>query len=315
MIYQIITPVNKKEALCYIPFEQITKFKMHIPNQMLEGAVCPITTTAAVIGVGAAAYFAYKSKEKPTARWFSAIAAFIFAAQMMNFPIQNGTSGHLIGAVLAVALLGLPFGILAMTIVLTIQCLVFADGGTAMLGANILNMAIIGSLAGLIIHRKNSKKYLTLGLAAFGSVIFAALACSVELWLTGTIELTKVLPAMLSVHAIIGIGEATITVAAYMLFKSKKTSYALPLIAAGATSLFLSPFASGFPDGLEWVATKYNFLHIQAANLIAPLPNYSVPFINNELIAISLAGFIGVTITFLATWGIGKTLNIKANEI
>ena len=99
---------------------------------------------------------------------------------MMNFPIQDGTSGHLIGATLAVALLGLPFGVLAISVVLAIQCLIFSDGGLSVLGANILNMAIIGCLSGFLIHKfffkKHDKKWAKFffGICSFSGSVFAA---------------------------------------------------------------------------------------------------------------------------------------------
>ena len=110
---------------------------MHIPNSMLQGAVCPVTALVGVLGVAVAALKAFWSEHKPSAARFGAITALIFAGQMMNFPIQDGTSGHLLGGVLAAALLGTPFGILSIALVVTIQCLVFSDGGFAVLGANI----------------------------------------------------------------------------------------------------------------------------------------------------------------------------------
>ena len=125
---------------------------MHIPNSMLQGHVCPVTAGVSILGIAIAAFKAISSKNKPAAARFGAIAALIFAGQMMNFPIQSGTSGHLLGGVLASALLGIPFGVLAMALVVTIQCIVFSDGGFSVLGANILNMALIGAGLGGVLH-------------------------------------------------------------------------------------------------------------------------------------------------------------------
>jgi cobalt/nickel transport system permease protein len=235
--------------------------------------------------------------------------------------VQNGTSGHLIGATLATALLGMPLGILIMSIVLTIQCLIFSDGGLSVLGANILNMAIIGSLAGGFINQyflktkiSKLKKYSYLGLASWVSVVMATFACSLEIAFSKTIELSKVLPAILSVHALIGIGEIFITVGAYHLFSSKilnyskKLSFGLPLATATIIGLVLSPFASSYPDGLEWAAEKYEFLHEAAPAFITPLPDYTIPFIQNNIISTGLAGFIGVLVTFLFTLLISKLI-------
>ena len=295
---------------------------MHIPNSMLPGPICPVTAVVSTLGVAAAAYCAVKSKDKPSATRFGAVSALIFAGQMMNFPIQHGTSGHLLGGVLAAALLGTPFGILAIAVVLTIQCLVFSDGGFAVLGANILNMALIGAgLGGILRTRflktssiKSLKDTVTLGSIAWLSVMMAAIACSIELALSGTIAFSKVVGAMLSTHALIGIGEGLITVAVCYVFaadtisSSKKWFAAAPFMAALVIAMILSPFASGYPDGLEWVAEKYQFLHDAAPSFVSPLPDYSVPLMSNEIISTGLAGLAGVLLTFFLSWMIAKVL-------
>ena len=296
---------------------------MHIPDSMLQGQICPLSALISVMGVGAAAWKAFFSKLRPTASRFAAVTALIFAGQMMNFPINSGTSGHLLGGVLAAALLGIPFGILSMALVVTIQCLVFSDGGFSVLGANILNMAIIGAGLGGIIQAAFKRRFplkslqygLGLGFAAWVSVIMAVFACSLELAFSGTIPFLKVIGAMLSVHAFIGLGEAAITVAVCFALASvsqkslNRKSPAVPLLAAGVIAFILSPFASGLPDGLEWIAQKYQFFHQAAPTFVSPLPDYAVPAVNNEILATSLAGLAGVAITFLTAWIIVKLLN------
>ena len=297
---------------------------MHIPNSMLQGAMCPITAVAGTMGIAAAAYGAVKSKIKPSAARFGAITALIFAGQMMNFPIQDGTSGHLLGGVLAVAMLGIPFGMLSIALVLAIQCLVFSDGGISVLGANILNMAIFGAgLGGLInvylskrAEAKSFKRAACLGFAAWASVLIAAFACSVELAISGTIPFFKVVGAMLGTHAMIGIGEGLITVAACLAFVAEedtdsKWSVAAPLTPAVVIGMMLSPFASGFPDGLEWVAQKYQFLHESAPSFVSPMPDYSIPVITNEMVSTGLAGFVGVLFTFILAWMTVKVINFS----
>lgn len=301
---------------------------MHIPNGMLQGQICPVSALISAAGVGLAAWKAFFSKEKPKALRFAAITALIFAAQMMNFPISGGTSGHLLGGVLAAALLGIPFGILSMALVVTIQCLVFADGGFSVLGANILNMAIVGAGLGGIIQAYFRRNFalksfwygLGIGLAAWLSVMMAALFCSIELAIAGTIPFFKVAGAMLDTHAFIGIGEALITVAACFAFASEsieaaqKKAAAIPLLAAGIIAFVLSPFASGLPDGLEWVAQKFQFLHESAPAFVSPLPDYTVAAISNETLAAGLAGLIGVMITFFIAWITARLLT-KSNQL
>jgi cobalt/nickel transport system permease protein len=146
------------------------------------------------------------------------MSAFIFAAQMVNFPIAGGTSGHLLGGVLAGVLLGPYAGSLVIAVVLTAQCLIFQDGGITALGANIVNMSLIGTGGGYLIYKLlNSILPGTVGkkigiiTASWFSVMLAATACSLELAFSDTLPLKIVLPAMAGVHAIIGIGEAVIT--------------------------------------------------------------------------------------------------------
>ncbi|MDD3375424.1 MAG: energy-coupling factor ABC transporter permease [Candidatus Omnitrophica bacterium] len=288
---------------------------MHIPSSMLHGAICPVTAAVSTIGISAAAYVASKSSQKPTASRFAAITALIFAGQMMNFPIQDGTSGHLLGGVIASVLLGTPFGILATAIVLAIQCLIFSDGGFSVLGANILNMSILGAGLGGIVYSKAIKnnslnpveKFVKIGILSWASVMVAALACSIELGISGTVAFPKVAGAMLSTHALIGIGEAVITMVVCYAFVKEESSNTIrnvvaPFSAAVLIGMMLSPFASSFPDGLEWVAQKYQFLHDSAPAFVSPMPDYTIPAISNEVISTGLAGLAGVVITFFIAW-------------
>jgi len=142
--------------------------------------------------------------------------AFIFAAQMFNFPVAHGTSGHLLGGVLAAVLLGPLAGMLVISIILIAQSLFFADGGLIALGANIFNMGIVGAIGGYYLYqflKKYIKKILPAAfVAAWVSVVIASAVASLELAISGTISLGTVLPAMTKIHALIGIGEGIITV-------------------------------------------------------------------------------------------------------
>jgi cobalt/nickel transport system permease protein len=150
------------------------------------------------------------------------LAAFVFAAQMLNFPIAGGTSGHFLGAALAAVLLGPWLACLTIAVVVIVQAFVFADGGISALGANVLNMGVLGALlAGclLVVARRllPPRRRVFLGsvaVVAWLAVMAGAAATSLELAISGTVPLGTVLPAMLGVHALIGIGEAVITVAA-----------------------------------------------------------------------------------------------------
>ncbi len=295
---------------------------MHIPASMLHGQICPVTATISVLGLSSAVYCGIKSKDKPTAANFGAVSALIFAGQMMNFPITNGTSGHLIGGVLAASLLGTPFAVVAIALVVAIQSLLFSDGGVAVLGANILNMAIIGTGIGglirskLISHQNSTRgKILATAFAAWASVIVASFAVSVELAINGQIGFLTVLTAMVGTHALIGIGESLITVACFLLIHAhgltksdNKATFGLPLTAAALVALVLSPFASSMPDGLESIAQKYNLLHQSAPDFVGIFSGYSFPLVNNHILSTGFAGLAGVMVAFGVGWLISRIL-------
>lgn len=193
---------------------------MHIPDGFLS---TPTWATAWVLSSGGIGYGVKKTAETLKDRMIplmGVMSAFIFAAQMINFPVLGGTSGHLLGGVLAAVLLGPYAGALVLACVLIFQCLFFQDGGLTALGANVLNMALAGTIGGYGIYRliakdRASEKRILAGtaVAAWFSVVAAAALCAVELAVSGTAPIRIVLPAMVGVHVLIGIGEAVITVA------------------------------------------------------------------------------------------------------
>ena len=151
------------------------------------------------------------------------VAALVFAAQMFNFPVEHGTSGHLIGGVLAAVLLGPFAGAIVISVVLAVQMLFFGDGGLIAIGANIVNMALIGSLGCYYIYywmKKVLPEWAAIAAASWSSVVLASLVCSLQIGLSGTIGLGTVTHAMLRVHTLIGIAEALITIAFVYLFRS-----------------------------------------------------------------------------------------------
>ncbi|HKE78924.1 MAG TPA: energy-coupling factor ABC transporter permease [Solirubrobacteraceae bacterium] len=195
---------------------------MHIPDGFLDPDAA---AAAAVVSVGVVGYSLRRAEHELDERrvpLLGVTAAFVFAVQMLNFPVAGGTSGHLLGAALAAILLGPWLACLVMTVVITSQAFVFADGGISALGANVLNMGIVGALGvGYLMvwarHVLPRTRAGFLAIVAGGSwlaVMVGATATSLELALSGTVPLGTVLPAMLGVHALIGIGEAVITVAA-----------------------------------------------------------------------------------------------------
>jgi len=187
---------------------------MHIPDGFLTPQVFLPFWVVAVGGLGYALKKTKQILKEKAVPLMGVAAAFIFAAQMLNFPVIGGTSGHLLGGVLAAVLLGPYAGVIVISLVLIVQCLVFQDGGLTTLGANIFNMAFLGAMGGYFIYNFLKKRVglaLSVGMASWFSVVVAASACAIELALSGTSPFRIVLPAMVGIHMLIGIGEAIIT--------------------------------------------------------------------------------------------------------
>lgn len=210
---------------------------MHIPDGYLNA----VTSAGTFFASGAAGVLASKkireSIEEERIPLFGVTAALIFAAQMVNFPIIGGTSGHLLGGVLASLIAG-PFGgFFIMTSVLIVQALVFADGGITALGANILNMAVIGSMLSYYIYRffikSKLSQYISIALASWLSVVLASIACSIEIWLSGHANLQIVLPSMAGIHAVIGIGEAVITLGIVKALSALRSDLFATIVSGG----------------------------------------------------------------------------------
>jgi cobalt/nickel transport system permease protein len=203
---------------------------MHIPDGFLSAPVWIASAAVSAGVVGLSVRKVGKSLEEKQVPLMGVAGAFIFAAQMVNFPIASGTSGHLGGAVLATLLLGPWPATLIMTAILIVQSLLFQDGGITALGANILNMGVVGSFAGFFVFSMirrlfKGTKGVLIGafLASWTAVVLGAAFASVEIGLSGTIPLGLVLPAMVGVHAVIGIGEGIVTTAALaFLLKVRK---------------------------------------------------------------------------------------------
>ena len=198
---------------------------MHIPDGFLSHGLNAATF---VISAGACAYGvkrvnrSFGEREVPL---MGVTAAFVFAAQMINFPVAGGTSGHFLGAVFSSVLLGPWASLIVMTIVLVVQCLGFADGGLTAIGSNIFNMGVMGALGGYgvfitlyVLLRKSRKGFfIALAISSWFSIMLGASAAAIELAISGTSPLKVALPAMAGTHALIGIGEAIITTTAVSL--------------------------------------------------------------------------------------------------
>jgi cobalt/nickel transport system permease protein len=307
---------------------------VHVPDGFLDARTAVITGLLAAGGVGAA--LARLRRTLPASRvpMLGLTAAFVFAAQMLNFPVAGGTSGHLVGAALVTVLLGPSAAVVVLTAVLVLQCLMFADGGLTALGANVFNMAVVAPAAAALALRlaggrgvvPTRRRLFAAALAAWFSIVAAAVTCAGELAFSGTAAWAAVFPAMTTLHLLIGLGEAVITtlfVAALAAVRPELTAGPAELLddargrelvlsglaLALALALFVAPFASAWPDGLERVADRLGFApRAAAATLPAPLAGYSVPGFDSPVAATMAAGALGTALAFLLAWLLARAL-------
>jgi cobalt/nickel transport system permease protein len=293
---------------------------VHIPDGFLSIGVIIVCWALAIIGIGAALAQTRKALGERQVPVMGVLAAFIFAAQMLNFTIVGGTSGHFMGAALAAILLGPWAAMLTMTTVVAIQALLFQDGGLLALGANILNMAVIGPIVAygfyrgvrtLLGNRKGSVSVASL-VAAWVSIVVVAVACAMELGFSGTSPIGIALPAMAGIHALIGIGEGLITLGALALVTATRPDlveaerapapagmrWVWGGLAVAIVLALFSPLASPHPDGLERVAENLGFIERAQEPLYEVIPDYVFPGISNEALATITAGVVGTLIVY-----------------
>lgn len=235
--------------------ELAQRLALHAPDGFLSLPVALAMWGLTLVVLAISVDRAGRSLDERAVPLMGVTAAFIFAAQMVNFPVAGGTSGHLLGGVLAAVLLGPWAGTLVMACVVTVQALVFQDGGLVVLGANIFNMGIVGTLGGFAIYAALCRLFggerrgmlPAAGIAAWLAVMLGALAMTLELALSGTSPLELALPAMLGVHALIGVGEALITVAALAFIRSVRPD--LLALRDGRRATVAPTLATGVPRG------------------------------------------------------------------
>jgi cobalt/nickel transport system permease protein len=254
-------------------------------------------------------------------------AAFIFAAQMLNFPVAGGTSGHLVGGVLTAILLGPSAAVLVMTCVLIVQCLMFADGGLMALGANIFNMGIVSVCGGYAVFRvvksfiwmeETRSTVFAAAFAAWFGTVLGSIFCAGELALSQTAPWTLAFPAMAYVHMIVGVGEGLVTGLITLTVVRNRPQLvvtqhpgflAYGLLLCLGLVLFVAPFACPWPDGLETVASFVGFKANQTHSALkAPLGDYQLPFIGSATFATAVAGAIGTILAFAAAYGLARIL-------
>jgi cobalt/nickel transport system permease protein len=293
---------------------------MHIPDGFLSVVVSVLLWIVSAIVVGYALRRVGKDLGERQVPLMGVLAAAIFAGQMLNFTVAGGTSGHLMGAAIATILLGPWAAILVMTSVVSIQALIFQDGGLLALGANIFNMGVIGVTVSYFVYRtvarlSGGKRWGIFAggfAAAWTSIEIAALAVGLQLALSLTSPANLAVPAMAGVHALIGIGEGLITIGALAFVRAARPD----LVQAGENGqsggrlvwvgglliaillAIASPLASAHPDGLERVAEFQGFLDAAQSPLYNLIPDYVFPGVSDAAIATILAGILGTLIVF-----------------
>jgi cobalt/nickel transport system permease protein len=320
---------------------------VHAPDGFLDATTAIAT---GVLSAGAVAVALRRSREELSEQQVPVAglaAAFVFAAQMVNFPIAAGTTGHLLGGALAAVLLGPSVGLLVVTVVVAVQALIFADGGLTALGYNVLNMAVVTSLGGWavfrslrsVLPRSVTGVAISAGIAGFVSVVLSSAAFSLE-WLFGAtvaVPFDRVFLAMVGVHSLIGIGEGVITgltVAAVVGARpdlvvgardlapgsSRPRRPVTPFVAAGLgvsllVAVGVAQFAGDDPDGLERVAEQVGFAdtaeeHRFSSSLFA---DYATDGVRNDSLSLALAGAAGTLLTLLV--GSGLFLAIRRRDV
>lgn len=314
---------------------------MHIPDGFLDAKTAISTGLFSLTGLGAALRITGKKTESKRIPLFGLAAAFVFVAQMINFPVASGTSGHLLGATLVAVLLGPSAAIIVMSSVLIIQSLLFADGGILSLGANIFNMAIVAPLLGNAIYkivrsvlRDDRGRLIAASVAAWCTIVVVAVVCAMELAWSGATPLRLVVPAMAGIHMVIGLGEAVITMLILSaiaktrpeLLNGKKMIALAPvgrrrpfagiLLYLGLLLLAV-PFASDLPDGLERVAQALGFMQKGGTDgvSISPLRDYLVPGIHSAFVSTIVATIVGALVVFVLSIAMARVLVPRAKQV
>lgn len=304
--------------------------RMHIPDGFLSVPVSIALWVLSALVIAYALRRVNRDLDERTVPLMGVLAAAIFAGQMLNFAVAGGTSGHLLGAALAMILLGPWAAVLVMTTVVGVQALIFQDGGLLALGGNMFNMAVIGVFVSYFVYRTVRRVsgnrtwgvFVGGALAAWSSIFIAALAAALQLSLSGTSPANISIPAMGGIHALIGLGEMLITLGALAFLYATRRDLLQGRGAAQPTGgklvwvgglliavllAIASPLASTHPDGLEWVAEQQGFIKAAQAHPYQVIPDYLLPGVSNQALATILAGIIGVVIVFVVALAIAYT--------
>jgi cobalt/nickel transport system permease protein len=304
--------------------------RLHIPDGFVTPGISIVGWLLGLVAIGIAIRQTRHQLGERQIPLMGVLAAFIFAAQAINFPVAAGTSGHLLGGTLAAIVMGPWAATLIMTAVIATQGLLFQDGGLIVMGWNILNMGVFTVFTGYAVYsfirnltgERPGSRLVAAFASAWISVEMGAIATAVELAISGTSPLILSLPMMVGVHALIGLGEGIITVGAVALLQAsrgivlkvgenapgRRSAYFITIgLTVALLVAILSPLASTKPDGLEFVAQSQGFQSLAIAPLYELLPDYTVPFITNEVLTTILAIIFGTLLVFGITWFVGRT--------
>ncbi|HET8965903.1 MAG TPA: energy-coupling factor ABC transporter permease [Candidatus Acidoferrum sp.] len=303
---------------------------MHVPDGFLDAKTAATTAALSAVGLGLALRRARLTLPPQKVPLLGLAAAFIFAAQMLNFPVMGGTSGHLIGATLAAVLLGPSAAVIAISCVLIVQCFLFADGGVTALGANIFNMALIGGVGGWAIYSMTRRIFpgrpgtiIAAFFASWCATVVGAIVCAGELVASQKAQWNVVFPAMTFVHMIIGVGEGLVTALVLSAVSTSRPDLIVderpaerslaPFILYGALiaiglALFVSPFASSAPDGLDKTAQALGFADGSKILVHAPMSEYQIKGISFASLSTSIAGLIGTVVALGLGWLLARLL-------
>jgi cobalt/nickel transport system permease protein len=303
---------------------------MHVPDGFLSPGVAAGTWAAGAGALGWALRRERQDEERVPAGTLGALSAFVFAAQLVNVPLVPGTSGHLVGGMLAAAVVGPWRGLVVMAVVLAVQALLFQDGGVTAFGANLLAMGGAGGILGhgvaaLVSRALPGVRGLVAGpvAGAFAGTLVGAALVAAFLALSGLYPASAVLPVMLALHVPIALLEAALTgailatvlrwrpdlVRGVQAVPSWRSAPALGLLGlALAAAAFLAPLASPLPDGLESAAERLGFAGAARALWPAPAPDYALPWAALGRAGTAVAGTLGALVTAALAWALSRGL-------
>lgn len=320
---------------------------MHAPDGFYSVSLC---ISLDVVSLGIIAYCVKKVWRKIDRRTLllaASIGALVFSIQLANFSVTRGSSCHCMGGVFSAILLGPYLSTIMVSLMHLVQFFVFQDGGLLSLGPNLLTLAIISTFLGYYLYKTFRSlviepygTYIGAFISSWLTLLITAIAVCLMLYISGIDSLAVTLGPMVGPHVLAGIMEGLISMLLLALIykispdfltilsgkeeeiknknirlKMRRISFFL-LTLALIIGIFLSPFASRQPKGLEKLAIDHGFAGVyERVYYNAPFPNYSIPNIKSIIIGRLFSGSLGVIFTFLLCWGIGIFLTAGATKI